>query len=217
MSDDTSIFHEIDEALRVERLQQFWQRSGKLVIAGCIGVIALTAASVLWKEHLVKVHMQQTGFLLQARDLAESGNDKDVAALFGQAGDGAHGLAVLAKLWQANAWIKANQKDKALALYTEIAAESRNKDDIALHDFAVLQASILSGNQHTAFDAGHASETGRPFTNLIAETEAARLMKEGKNKEAVLLLKPIADNANLPVAERGYAMELLDAVGGDAK
>ena len=217
MAEDTSILYEIDESLRAEKLQRFWQRFGKLVLAGCASIILLTAGWVAWKNHMQEVYAKQTDILIQATTLAQAGKLNEAEPLFEQAQQGTQGFAVLAKLQHASALLAAGQNDKALALYTGIAKDSSRNMDMALRDFAALQASVITLNQHGTEDMAEAMDRGRPFAPIAQENKAARLLKDGKDKEARALLKPLAENNTSPMSEHARAMELSGSADGSAK
>jgi hypothetical protein len=212
MADDLSLLQEIDESLRVEKLQQFWKRFGNLVVAGCIGIVLFTIASVLWKNHLHTMHMQQTSALLQADALMQSGKYDKVATILGDAAHGTGDIAGFARLRIAEALLKNGKLDKAQKVYAAMADGERGTD-AALSDFAALQNIILADNRHTAVAATQAANEGRPFAGMVQEIKAAQLLNSGKPKEADILLQAIAGDETEPVSERARAMELLDVTG----
>jgi hypothetical protein len=212
MAEDISIFQEIDESLRVEKLQQFWQRFGNWVIGGCVGIVLLTIASVLWKSHIHDMNMKSTSLLIRAMQLQQAGKADDATVQLEDATKGKGGVATLAKLNLAQQSLKAGELDKALALYNEVVAD-RHSDE-ALRDLAALQATTIADNLHSVLPATHADKNGRPFSVILREIEAAKLLKDGKTSEAQALLKPIAEDNTATFSERARAMEMLDTING---
>jgi hypothetical protein len=201
MAEDISIFAEIDESLRVEKLQQFWTKFGNLVILGCVAIVVFTIAWVLWKNHMHDVNSRETHLLIQAKNLKDAGKLNEAVTLF----IGSKGA--LAKLQQAQLYYDLGESDKAAALYAEIAKDKHN--DNTLKDFATLQTALLGRDESTA---AHANKDP-VFAGMIDEARAARLIKLGKNKEAEKLLTPVASDEKAPMSTHMRAMELMAIAG----
>lgn len=211
MAEDVSFLQEIDESLRVEKFEQFWQRSGKLVIAGCVGIVLCTVASVMWKNHLHEQHMKQTDLLIRADALAGAGKTSEAATVFEAAEKGTRSLALLAKLRRAEMLTDAGENDKAVAVYKEIAAGA---GDDALRDLARMRADIIADN---AAGGGPGFENNHTFGGVMNELTALHLLKAGKNKEARELLSSVIQDDTLPKSERLRALELLGTIPEDKK
>ncbi len=213
MADDISFMQEVEESLRVEKLEQFWQRFGNMVIAGCVGIVVLTSASVVWKNHMREIHTLQTSALMQADTyLGQNKTNEAIDALQpieNQSGN----VATLAKLKHAEILLEQKAPDKALALYKEIAADRGN--DEALRSLAAAQVIILEANGSGNVDTS--ATASPPFNGISDEIFALRLIKEGKTKEAREILFRISVNRMLPSTQRARAHEILDTIGEDAK
>jgi len=72
MSEDLSIFREIDEALKVDKLEKFFARHGKTILFVCLGIIIITIINVVNKEYDKKVAARQTAIILQANHLVRN-------------------------------------------------------------------------------------------------------------------------------------------------
>ncbi len=211
--DDIGLLHEIDEAMRVERLQRFWQRFGKIVIAGCIGILLLTAARVIWQDHMRSVHTVQTGILLQARAAAEAGKTTEATRILEDHHDMGD-LAALAALQRAGIAVNTGDMVKARSAYGE-AARNRNTE-AALRNFAAWQDNVIAYNQQKTPEFMDAGEKGRPFAPLAQETEAVHLLNNHKNAQARTILQSLADNTALSSSQRERVMDLLSLAGGKA-
>lgn len=205
MSEDVSLLHEIDEALRADKAMRFWQKYGKLLLAGCATVVALTAASAFWKHHLREEDMKQTHMLLQAKMAAGDARYKDAAqAISGAQVSGRQ--AGFAKLQEAGYLAQAGDRDKAVTRLKEVIAMQQT--ETAVHDAALLRLHVLTGS-----DVSPADQQGRPFTAIARQMKAASLIKEGKNKDAAAILRTAIAEAPLFSPERESAMQMLSLTG----
>ena len=71
----TEIFREIDEELRLEKLQRVWRRYGVLIIALIVGVVAGTAAYVVWKNYSESQELDRGRAFAAALDQAAKADD----------------------------------------------------------------------------------------------------------------------------------------------
>lgn len=215
-NEDVSIFQEIDEALRVENMEKLLRRYGKTLIAGMVGIILVTAASVIWKNYQREHNVTNTSILMQAQELADSGKYQDAAQKFAEAEHGRGGVAAIAKLRHAQMLMKMGDREKALKLYQEIAT-SRSTDE-AIKDLSTLDADVISSNKNlpeknSGSDLQSVSAKGHPFAPMALELSALRMQNAGKHKEAHDLLAGMIDDPYLPLSERERIMELLDLHG----
>lgn len=212
--DDTGIFQEIDDALKVDNMEKFLRKYGKLVLAGCVGIVLATAGTVFWKSHVREQNMQRTSVLLEAEGLA--GSDKYADAikkleeLMQKQGSD---IPVIEKLQYAGFLLQSGQPDKARAVYNDL---EKSGDD-AMRTLAAMNADILASNSKSA-DADNQKlsvTSGQPFYVFASELMALRLQKEGKNKEAHDILENLAADMSLSQAGRDQVNELLSSVKGD--
>lgn len=206
MSDDVSLFQEIDDALRADKAQRFWQKYGKFVLAGAAGIVVLTAISAIWKNHLHEEALKQTRIQLQAETAAADGRYADALSQLSAQGKWSDEREGYVKLQSVDMYIKSGQRDKAIATLKEIAA---SKADDAIRDLASLRLQILTGSS----EGSQASAAGRPFASLALQFKAAELIKQNKMKEAAAELKAAIAAAPLFSPERTRAMELLRSTG----
>lgn len=214
MTEDASIFNEIDESLRAEKLEGFLKNYGKFLVAGCLGIVLATAGSVAWKSHVKEYNIKKTAIILQARELADSGNYTEAISKLEEAEQGGHGISVVAKLFHADVLARSGKFDESVKLYNEIA--NKKNTDEAIKNISAIYGEALESS-HNLPDAGHKLPTGanKPFSVLAGELTALQLQKEGKHKEAVEMLKEISGNPAILMSERSLARDLLDFVNGE--
>lgn len=208
MSEEISILHEIDDALRADKAMRFWQRYGKLVLSACAGIVTLTAVSVLWKNHLAEQQMKQTDVLLKAEALAADGNYAEALKTLDSLP--VSEVKPFVVLQKAQLHLKAGEPDKAKPLLTQLAADTTA--DVAIRDSAVLRLKAID----PAADTQGAEKDGRPFAVMVREMQAADLLQQGKTKEAADVLGSVKDDAADFSPRQGYAEELRKLSGEQA-
>jgi hypothetical protein len=211
MSEDISILQEIDDALRVDKAHRFWKRYGKLLLAGCVGIVVLTAISAFWKHHLREEQLKQTHVMLQAESIARNGGYADALQELNNYSEWSKERVALVKLQSAELSLKAGQRDKAASLLKEIIASGDPVDE-TVRDIAVLRLYAITG----VAEFSPADREGRPFVAIVHQIKAAQLLKEGKNKEAAVLLRSVLKNAPAFSPERERAEQLLQLTGESA-
>jgi hypothetical protein len=137
-----SLFREIEEELRRERLAKFWDKYGVYVIGLGAAILAAIGGYQLW--HGRQVALANEGGTLYESAVRLTGEGKTDEALkeFGTLSDGGHrGYASLAALQSAGADLKAGKADEALVQFDKVAKDQTA--DPLLKSFAALQAASL--------------------------------------------------------------------------
>jgi len=213
MTEDLSLFQEIDESLRVENFERFLRRYGKLIIAACVGIIVITALSVLWKDHTRTNNAKSTSVILQGIELSEARKYTEAEKKFEEVEhSGARNIATVAKFKHAEILLAAKQFDKASVLYKEIAGDAGA--DKAIRNFAALNSGLIANNIMPGETQRAVSGSDQPFSSLEQELYALRLQKDGKPQEAREVLDRIMNNPELLTSERQRAMNLRDSIRG---
>src|SRR5262245_37572446 len=131
----TEIFDEIGEELRREKLNQFWKENGSWIIGGAIGAVLLTAAMTFYRHWNFERDVKQTAALSRLVDAGE------YAKLEGFAAGSDKNHAMMARFLAADAYVERNEKDKAIALYNDIAKttglDSNWRDLARLHSISL--------------------------------------------------------------------------------
>lgn len=208
MSDDISFLQEIDDALRADRLEQFWKKHGKTLLIAALAIVLFAGASAWWKHHLQGLRAEQTTLLLRADTAQKESKSEEAITLLTQAAGGREqGVAALASLKLAHLYRDRKETDKALVLYRKVAAMKGIDESVT--DAAALEANMLSAKD-APLDTGI-------YAPLQSEVTAARLMKEGKTKEAREIWEMLAKNMTIPATIRTRAQEVLVSLPKEAK
>ena len=211
MSEDLSIFHEIDEALKIEKVERFFLKHGKTILFICFAIIILTIVNVLRKEHDKKIASEQSGLILQANRLAKEAKYQEAIDKISQAENGLESLNFIAKLRHAEILILAEKPDEAGKIYSQIASEDKFGKYRGFSDLASINDYILASNHKT-------DKTLKPlgkdaaFGFLADELTAIELIKQGKKQEARELLDNIRKDGLAPKSQAMRAGELFDSI-----
>jgi hypothetical protein len=148
MSNDT-IFREVDEELRGDRMRRIWKRFGPYVIGAAVAVVLLVAANEGWKWWQASSAARSSDQFYAALELAENG---DVAgaqtALNTVVTEGSGGYPTLARFRQASLLAVDGKRDEAIAAYDALSTSETNP---RLRELAlVLAGYLLVDNQDVA-------------------------------------------------------------------
>jgi hypothetical protein len=118
MSDD-SLFREIDEEVRRDKIVSIWTRFGNLILAVCFLVIAGVGGYKAWQYWDAKQAEEAGMRWYGAVRLAEQGKDAEADKAFNDiAATGHKGYALLARLSQAAQLAQDGKRDEAVACMT---------------------------------------------------------------------------------------------------
>lgn len=127
----SDVFHEVDEAIRQEKLAKFWDENGAYIIAFVVLTIMMTASVSVYKSWNAARQQEQTAAYLNWLD------HEQYPALTGEtAADMRPDVLAIAKINAAAAHIENGENEQALALYREI--HENNKTPRHYRDQALL-------------------------------------------------------------------------------
>lgn len=212
----SDIFHEIDEELRRENFAKLWQRYGVYVMTFAVLIVGVTAAIVLWRQHLGNVHRAESVRYAAALQLAQKNEQAKAAEAFSSiAREAGGGYGLLARFEAAALAAKASGDAAAVVAYDKIAADGdveptyRDLATVlgALHALpAADPKSVIAKLQPLATGGG-------PWQGLATEITALAHLKAGDKPAAIAAYKRLADNVAAPSAQRARAAEMIAALG----
>jgi hypothetical protein len=140
MSDD-SIFKEVDEELRSDRMRSLWSRFGPYVIGAAVLVVLMVAVNEGWSWWQKTQAAQSSDQFYAALKLAD-GSDVEAAqkALDGVIASGSGGYPTLARFRQAALLARSGKTDDAIAAYDALATNETNPH---LREVALVLAAYL--------------------------------------------------------------------------
>ncbi len=152
------LFHDVDEALRRERMERFWREHGGLLVAAVAALVVGTGVFSVYKNHRAGQQEAQTEALQAALESADPAK-----ALESFAAQGApEGLRTLARLTAAGDLADQGKIQDALVAYDVIGADSGAEP--LLRDRALVMAARLAAGE----DGAHSIPPEQRLTALDA-------------------------------------------------
>ncbi len=211
------LFREVDEDLQRERYMRLWQRYGRFLGAGAVGIVALTAAWVGWQQYDLRQRSALSDRFAAAVSMADEDNRAAaVNALEILGAEEAGGYGALANLRAAGLIAEDGDAEAAARLFDTVAADSGAPR--WLRDLAT----ILSAQQSLRFVEPADLENrlapltadANPWRHSARELTALVAMRAGDRERAIALLQALADDFIAPAAVRARAAEMLAAMQG---
>ena len=215
---EESLFREIDEDLRADRMRNLWRRFGPYIIGAAVAVVLLVAVNEGWSWWQQSNAARSSDALYVALDAAEAGDlDGAIAALATVEQTGSGKYPELAKLAEASYLSAQGKTDEAVAAYDEISSGS---SEIRLRELALMLGAFnlvdkgdVDGVQ---IRVGGLIATGSPFSALANEALGLAQYKAG-NLEAALASFETARNdpgvSNESIARLAVYIAQLQAEG----
>lgn len=195
MADDNdSLLREVEEELRRERMQKFWERYNGLII-GAAALLVVGVGGYNFLEHRRIAAAEKAGAEFSAAmQLGDDSKTEEAKKAFDAiVQSGPAGYASLARLHVAGGLARDGKTDEAIAAYEAVAKDS-NVDSL-LKNFAQLQiASLQLGNADFTEVQNRLTPLARddsPFKTTAQEFLGAAALKAGKTDEARKYLEPL--------------------------
>lgn len=169
MSEET-LFREIDEDLRADRLRNLWQRFGPYIIGAAVAVVLLVAVNEGWSWWQKSNAARSSDALYVAFDAARAGDtQKALDALAPVESEGTGQYPALARFAEAAYLAKQGKAAEAVAVYDELAG---SLTELRLRELALILAAF------DLVDSGYVSGIETRVNGLVASgssfTSAAR-------------------------------------------
>jgi len=200
------LLREIEEDIRTERMQRWWNKFGKTMIHVSIAVLVGTAAGVAWQHYRHSVAMDDTSQLLKGTDLMAAQDYKGAIAAF-DAFKGKHSVhADMAMLQKGQAEEALGDAAGAAKTYQELA---KRGDKTAFAAIGQLLAAKRT-------DAPLEVSKNSALFHLQSETRAWQLIQAGKKEEAVKIFAALRDDKEAPRTLRARAYLALSTLAPEA-
>ena len=214
MSDD-SFIREVDEELRSDRMQAFWSRYGKIVIA-IAALIILGTAGYRYYEYSTTAKAQATGdAFMAAVSLADEGKREEAIAAFDalekEAGPA---YRTMARLRAASETAALGDTKLAIEKFDAIWADGSAEQN--LRSIARIRAGMLMVDEGSVSDVESRvqSLTGpdAPYRNSALEALGLAYFKAGDLKSAHEKFDEISKSARVTGAMRQRVRIMLDVI-----
>ncbi len=192
MSNET-IFREVDEELRGDRLRAVWKRFGPFIIGAAVAVVLIVAANEGWQWWQNSNAARSSDQFYAALELAEAGDVAGAqAALNDVTAQGSGNYPTLARFRQAGLLAKDGKRAEAIAAYDALATAETNQ---RLRDLALtLAGSLLVDDGDVAAvtqRVGGLAVEGNPMRNAARESIGLAQYKAGDLNGAMATLESI--------------------------
>ena len=216
--DNETFYREVDEELRRDQLLGYWKRYGKLVIAGVILFIAALGGFIWWMNQREIKSGDRGETLITALDDVSTGKTASAQSKLDELSkSGVEGYRVASLLTQADMASDANQADKAVGLFRQIADDSSLPQpyrDLATVRMTALQFDKLPPQQVVS-RLKPLAVAGNPWFGSAGEMVASAYLKLNKPQDAGKLFAAIVKDKKVPETIRVRAEQMASSLGVD--
>ena len=217
--DNETFYREVDEELRRDQLKTYWERFGKLVIAGILLVLALIGGFIWWQnQKQVKAGERSETLVAAFDDVAAGRRSAALPKLNGLVESGSDGHRAAALLTKADVAIESKDLKGAAAIYRQVADDSglaQPYRDLALVRMTAVELDTLPPQAVVDRLKGLAV-AGNPWFGSAGEMVALSYLKLNKPQQAAGIFAAIAKDKTLPDTLRSRAGQMAGALGVDA-
>jgi hypothetical protein len=215
----SDIFHEVDEEVRREKLQQLWERHSNLIVAAAL-LIVLAVAGWRGYEWWEAKKAAESGAQFEAAiSLAEAGKQAEAQATFAKiAQDGSSGYRTLARFREA-AELAKTDAPAAVQAYGALAADSslgRTLQDLAAIRGGLIGVDTVPLAELTA-KLEPLTAADRPFRHTARELLALSAWRNGDSAAAKRWFDLITTDSDTPAGTRQRVEVLMTLSGEKAK
>ncbi len=218
-AEQNSLFREVEDDLRHERMVKLWKRYGFWAIGAAVAVVLVVAGYQIHKTMQESERIEQARVMDQAEDaLMARDADKAVALLSQLEKTGNTGYRTIARLRHATLLLSQDKKAEARELLALVASDSAALP--AYRDLAVIQdalAGLDSDDPKTIEDKLQPlTVAGHPWRHTALEVSALAMAKGGDPARAVKALDGVLDDPDTSPERRAMAESLRSVFARDA-
>lgn len=222
MSDD-SFIREVDEELRTERFQDFWNRYGKLVIGVAVAIVVVTGG-YRYYEYTTKTRAAENGdaFMAAVQLALDGKTDDSLAALSALEGQESKAYQSLALLRSGAELAKKGDAEEAVKKFDAVAQDGSAEEN--LRSIARIRAAMLLVDSGTVTEVegrvGPLTAPGAPYRASAREALGLAYYKAGDMDNAFKQFNSLAEDEETPqaLAQRTRIMlQLIASQGGPVR
>jgi hypothetical protein len=217
--DNESFYREVDEELRRDQMKTYWERFGKLIVAGVVLLLALIGGYIWWQNQKEVKAGERSATLVEAFDEVASGRKAAaVPKLDRLAEEGSDGHRAAALLTKADIAIDGKDLKGAAALFKQVADDeglARPYRDLALVRMTAVELDSLPPQAVVDRLKGLAV-AGNPWFGSAGEMVALSYLKLNKPQQAAGIFAAMAKDKKLPDTLRSRATQMAGSLGVDA-
>jgi hypothetical protein len=218
-ADNETFFREVDEELRRDQLQGFWNRYGLLVVAAVVLLLAAVGGAIWWQNREIVQAGERGEQLAAVFEDVQAGRTKAAApkldALVAEGGPGYKAAALLTK---ADVAVQNNDLKGATATFRQIAADGELAEPY--RQLALIRQTALEFDALPPADVIRRLEplakAGSPWFGSAGEMVALAHLKANRPRAAAPIFAALARDERLPPSIRSRAVQMAGALGVDA-
>lgn len=218
-ADNESFYREVDEELRRDQMKSYWERYGKLVIAGIVLVLAAIGGFIWWQnQQEVKAGERSAELVAVFDDIAARRKAAAVGKLDALAKSGSEGHRAAALLTKADLAIEGGDLKGATATFKQIADDkglAQPYRDAALVRMTAIELDTLPPQAVIDRLKGLAV-AGNPWFGSAGEMVAISYLRLNKPQQAGALFAAMVKDKKLPDTLRSRATQMAGSLGVDA-
>ncbi len=220
MSDD-SLFREVDEAIRQEKLKSLWDKYGLWLIVGAVLIVAVVGGHNFWTYWQAERADSAGGRFVGGITEVEDGKTADAINVFKSLSeDGPGGYETLSRLQLAALYSSEGKTDEAIKIYEDVADSSGS--GTVLQHFATIQAASLLLDEASFEDMRKRLDalavTGNPWRHSARELLGLSAYRNGESDAARRYFDVMLSDQQTPANMRRRAemlLSLLVQLGGE--
>jgi hypothetical protein len=217
--DNESFYREVDEELRRDQMKTYWERFGKLVIAGVVLLLALIGGFIWWQNQKeVKAGERSQTLVAAFDDVAAGRRAAALPKLDELAKSGSDGHRAAALITKADVAIESGDLKGAAATFKQIADDgglAQPYRDLALVRMTAVELDTLPPQAVIDRLKGLAV-AGNPWFGSAGEMVALSYLKLNKPQQAAGIFAAMAKDKKLPDTLRSRASQMAGSLGVDA-
>lgn len=216
MSDD-SFIREVNEEMRSDRAQQFWDRYKYYIIAGAVAIVLATAGYRGWDYYTKSVAAASGDQFMTAVDLSNDGKHDDAIKLLEKLTlEGSGQYPALAELRIASEFALRGDDAEAIKSYDKISSDASFNASFRL--VAQLRAGLIAVDSSSLEEVTKRLQPlagpGLPYRHSAREGLGLASYKAGKMQDALKWFDAVANDAEAGTSLRARANIMLDLLAG---
>jgi hypothetical protein len=213
-----TFYREVDEELRKEQLQTFWQRYGLLLIGAVVLLLAAIGGAIWWQNRQIVKSGERGEQLASAFEDIQAGRTKAALPKLDALASEGEGYKAAALLTKADIAIQNNDLKGAAATFRQVAGDLELAEPY--RQLALIRQTALE------FDTLQPAEVirrlqplaapGLPWFGSAGEMVALAHLKANRPQQAAPIFAALARDERLPSSIRSRAVQMAGALGVDA-
>ena len=214
MSDD-SFIREVDEELRSERVQDFWQRYGKILIAAAVAIILGIAGYGYYEHNTASRAAAQGDTFMAAVRLSEEGKQDEAIAAFGKLeSESDDSYRTMARMRGATELVAKGETAEAGKMFDAIIADGAANEN--MRAIARIRAGLILVDTGTVTEVqarvGALSAPGAPYRASAREAIGLAYYKAGDLENAFKQFEAISTDIDSPQSIKQRVRIMLDVI-----